>query len=504
MRGATRQSQSGGRGDALFGALPALGALAALLAYGALAAFPGLGRAPVRWSAPASAAAFGLAQLLFPASQPRRAQLLCPLNWALAAFFMQLVVLPLLVCVWGPDYGALTALPGPGAIDASLVVSIVSFAAFSAGCSVAAPSTIAANEARPPPGPPSAFLVLAYAAVGSLGLVVGFGSFLQLPALLADPAKMAQAGAEMEGTLQGAASTFLRPFLLNAVVMAWCLWIDRRGALSGRPARWALSAAAVLAVLLIGASYSFNRAAFVVPLVAMAAVYSARVRRISVPALLAGGAVLGALALASGTFRAGSATAEDLAKTSSAREAVLDLSDLSTQLQVYGNAPQFTAFLLEQAERSPGLFNPRVLAGSVLSPVPILGKGFRDESGFVVYNRLIYGRTTEFIDQVIPFEAEVYLCLGPLGLLGAFGLLGFAVGRLQRRFERAGPSYERFAVQFVAIWLAFLVQGALSSLAQVVVFFLWPVYGYALLRLIASPWAGCGAATGGFVQPVNR
>jgi hypothetical protein len=300
-------------------------------------------------------------------------------------------------------------------------------------------------------------------------------------AALAEPARFSAISDEQQGTLGGAASTFLRPFLLGAIVMAWCRWIDRGGSGSPRLVRVAVTNATAVAVVIVGATYSFNRAAFLVPLLAMAAAYSVHVGRLSLGVLAVLGSLLAGLAWVQGQYRTSDLKAAELARSDSARSQVFLSGDLGTQVQVYANAPQFAAFLLEAVERNNEHFGPGVLLGSLLSPVPIVGKGFRDSSGGVIYNRLIYS-SIDSADQIIPFEAEVYLCLGPAGLAAAFLLMGVVIARLQRSFDRAATAFDSYALQYTSMWVIFLVQGSLAAVSQTFVFFLWPIYGYALYR----------------------
>lgn len=468
--------------SAWFGLVPVLGAVAALNAYAGLAAFPSMTRPSVPLAAPLAAAAFAALQLALPACRPTRHHLLSPLNWVLLAFFLQIVAVPLLVAWQGPAVGTLSYLPGERAIDRSIVLSVVAFAAFSLGYSL---STRRCAPASRPALRIPAVLIALYFGLGGLGLLLRFHSVGEMIGSFTDPSRFRDASVEVQGSLRGAAGTFLRPFLLTAIVMAWCAWIDRRGPVaSARVARWAPTIGAAVGVAIVGATYSFNRAAFVVPLVAMAATYSVHVRRLSFPTLAATASFLAVLAIVPGRYRAANMTAAELAQSKVARREVFvpEEHDLRDQVQVYATAPQFTGYLLEASERSNEKFTPGVLAASLLSPVPIVGKAFRESSGPAIYNRLIYGNTG-IADQNIPFEGEVYLCLGPAGLLAAFALIGLAVERLQRSFARAASAFDSYALQFTGVWIAFLVPGSLAAMAQIFVFFFWPIYGYALLRL---------------------
>lgn len=459
--------------------LPALGALLALLGYVLFFAFPPA-RAEMPVSAPLAAGAFALFQLVFPVTRPCREHILSPLNWAVFAFFLQLVVMPLTIVWAGMESGTLPHLPGMPFVEKSMLLSIVSFGAFSCGYALSARAGRGAAPAEPPRLPP--WLIAAYVAVGIAGILLRFGSFGSMFATLADPGKFAAAPAEAD-SFQAAASTFLRPFVIGGSIMAWCVWIERRGAQASALVRLLSTLLVAVAVILVGATYAINRGSFIVPLVALAAAYSVHVRRLSIGALGTTAALLLLLAIVSGQYRSGEATTAELVESRQKREDVLVPKELGAEVQVYASAPQFAAFLLEAGERGEQRFSPRVLLASLLYPVPILGKPFRDESGPAIYNRLIYGEA-DILDQIIPFEAEVWLCLGPSGLLLAFLALGIAMARLQRAFDRAQGAFDSYAVQFMAVWAGFLIQGSLAVVSQVFVFFGWPIYTYLLLR----PW----------------
>ncbi|HWS95517.1 MAG TPA: hypothetical protein VN620_03450, partial [Candidatus Methylomirabilis sp.] len=54
---------------------------------------------------------FFLVQWILPACRPVSGKLICPWNWALLVFFLQLVLLPLSVLASGPSLGVLPFLP---------------------------------------------------------------------------------------------------------------------------------------------------------------------------------------------------------------------------------------------------------------------------------------------------------------------------------------------------------------------------------------------------------
>src|SRR5271156_1066147 len=79
-----------------------------------------------------SAFVFFLVQGFLPACRPVSAKLLCPWNWALFVFFLQLVLLPLSVLLFGPSQGVLPFLPSDRAINLAMLINTAAFVAFCA------------------------------------------------------------------------------------------------------------------------------------------------------------------------------------------------------------------------------------------------------------------------------------------------------------------------------------------------------------------------------------
>ncbi|GEJ58163.1 hypothetical protein [Anaeromyxobacter diazotrophicus] len=463
-----------------------IAAVGALCAYALLLVASSSRGAEMPVAAPFAAGAFAFFQLIFPATRPRRDHVLSPLNWAVLAFFLQLVAMPLMISCVGMSRGTLPYLPSAPAVEKSLLLSILAFGAFSGGYAFLERGGRGAGARESARLRLPRLLVAAYVVMGVAGILLRFGSFGAMFATLGDPEKFWSGTPATETTLADAASTFLRPFLIGGIVMAWCAWIEQRGARASRLARLLASALAAAAMILVGATYAFNRGSFVVPLVALAAAYSFHVRRLSMGALVSMALLLLGLSAVFGQYRRGEATPAELLEGGGQRENVLPKDPLG-EVQVYGSAPQFAGFLLEAGERGERRFSPRVLLGSLMYPVPVLGKPFREESGPVIFNRLIY-RESDIVDQIIPFQAEVWLSLGPVGLLAAFLLLGALLARLQRAFDAAQTTFDSYAIQFTAIWATFLIQGSLAVVSQVFVYFALPIYGYMLVRRWLRRW----------------
>jgi hypothetical protein len=192
--------------------------------------------------------------------------------------------------------------------------------------------------------------------------------------------------------------------------------------------------------------------------------------------------VLGMVLLAGGrTVRNAGAPFSKVLTDASTREAVLRQVNLSDEIQIYTVAPQALGYLLDGTDFGRHPRYGKTLVSSAMYPVPVLGGPFRSSSGTVVYNRLVYGRSGN-LDQVVPFQGELFLDFTFPGVLVAYLGLGFLVARVQRSFERSRTAFNAFAFQYSAVWLGFLVIGSLAVVSQVVIYFFGPVAAYAALR----------------------
>ena len=166
----------------------------------------------------------------------------------------------------------------------------------------------------------------------------------------------------------------------------------------------------------------------------------------------------------------------------SALKRIVNNSDFNEELQTYAGGPQFLAFLLQDTHYARDLHHGKTLVSSAMSPVPVVGAQFRPSSGVTFYNELVYG-SADCVDQIIPFQGELFINFHLPGVLLGFFLLGVSIRWLQGRFDRAPTALQAFAWQYGAIWLAFLVAGGVAGASQVFVFFFWPIYALAA-------WAG--------------
>jgi hypothetical protein len=425
---------------------------------------------------------YGSAMYVFPTFRPRRDHVLSPATWAIGLFGLWMVVCPVLVAFFGPVRSVLPTLPPSGAMDRALMMTSAAFVAFCASFALTYERSI--RRPRDPSSdwfgsllPP--WLPILFVCLGLSGLLLSFGSPGDLLAYLTSPNR-ARAVAAEEATYRGLVGLILRPFLGFGLIAMWCRSIDssRR---PGGPARLSMLLLLVVTVLSYG-TFGFNRASIVYPLLGILAVYNARVRRLGVAALLTVAALSLVLFGSIGIYRSGSATADQFFGTSG-RLAIQEGFDLNEEIQVYGAAPQFLAFVMTQAEAFSPRWGGAILSG-IASPVPVLGESFREASGTGLYNRWIYG-AFDVRDQVIPFAGELFIDLRIVGVLVGFLVLGAIVARVQVGFVRTTTALGAFVSQYVGMWLAFPIVGSAEVVSQIFVYFMWPVYlsiGYSLFR----------------------
>jgi hypothetical protein len=197
--------------------------------------------------------------------------------------------------------------------------------------------------------------------------------------------------------------------------------------------------------------------------------------------VLAAVLALGALTVAR-AYRASDYTITQAITDSKARSAVFSNASVSHEVEIYTSAPQYLGFLLDGTGYGAHPHYGRTLFSSAIFPVPRLGRPFRDTSGVEIFNRQIYGPRTHQADQVTPFEGELFLDFTLPGVLIGYALIGLAIAKLQRAFERARDAFESYAWQYVAIWVGFLAVGSLAVFTQIALYFFWPLLAYALLR----------------------
>lgn len=437
------------------------------------------------YTALAAATAYTASQWLAPSCRLRLHPSLTPVKLSMLLFLLKLVVLPTLLMTTIPALGVLAAMPSHASMEWMLVIDLVAFVAFclAVGLAPAAPvhkDGLLSILARAP----SRSTIFSFAALGVLGLGLTFGSFGGLTEYFLHPSSNAEIDKRLEGTWRGLIGTFLQPFLAFSFILLWSRAVDRGGR-HGVGKTAALTALTIIGITFANLTFSFNRAAFVFPVFCVVAVFSSRVRRIPLWWLAAVVAAVAPALLMIGDYRStpmyGSEFVSDPGSGHSS------LQDLSDEVQVYGSAPQFPGYVLEQLGWGDKLYRGSTLVASVLSPMPVLGKSFRELSGATLYNRVIYG-VPGIEDQIIPFSTELFLNFHVAGVAVGFFLLGLFVGTAERRFEAAGSCFAAFAIQYVALWAAVMCIWSLAVFSQILIYFCGPIYLYIAVGYLA-PWA---------------
>jgi hypothetical protein len=435
-----------------------------------------------------SAFTFALVLSWRPACRPRTATPLCPWNWALLVFFVQLTGMPLLITLLGPEPGQLPELPSAFAINLAMVVNSVAFVAFawvfSSYAAGSEPEGSAmtsrlqgrfANRRAIPNKVIGAFAIL-----GIIGVFLTFGNLGVLREYFNNPIGYVENLFDLNSTWRGFGGVLFKPFLGFAVIMAWCKWLDHGG--KERP-WWQRSAVALIVILAVVFSYSmftYNRGSIAVPLVGLAAIVFAQRDKATVRLM----ALLGVLFLAVmplyEAYRGAKVLGEDLLQDRDSWDPIISQLNLSNKVQVYGAAPQYLGFLLERSHwgRTPHWGGATI--SSILSPVPILGKPFRASSGASIYNNFIYGNP-EMHDQIVPFQGETFLDFHIFGVIAGYSFLGWIAFRLQRAFDRSKSFLEVFMWQYLSVWTFFLIFGSISVVSMVYIYFLGPFFAYFLL-----------------------
>jgi hypothetical protein len=394
---------------------------------------------------------------------------LSPKNWALFLFYVHLLVAPLLGMVFGFEAGTLTRLPDVQRINEAMWLSAGVHLCFVIGVDFANRN---AWPLRRLPEFSLEFeraLAFVFCGLGALGLALTFGSiggFLQYITVPETHAIMLQA----PPTVQGALGTFLRPFLPFGLILLWSTRVQRH---SSSLSLWSTLA---LLVALIPATASYNRASMVGPVLTVLAAYSHSVGTLSTKTVVTIGAALLLTAVAFGSYRNANLAGPD----TPVRASTSNFEEANAFLQVYGEGPQFVGFLLEQIEHEP-LHLGRSLVGSLLYPVPVLGKDFRDVSGVHFYNRLIYGQDG-IVDQVIPASGEWLLNFHLLGVAIFFAALGFLIQQFQQLYIVAPTAFIAASHFYIGMWLAFPIAGSVAVVSQMLVYSFWPFYAYFGLR----------------------
>jgi hypothetical protein len=319
-------------------------------------------------------------------------------------------------------------------------------------------------------------------------LFFAFGSFSNLAEYFSDPAGYLSQVAGVSDKLGPAAGNFLRPFLGSCVVLLWCRWLDRKRSHKTKGFGNVATTVAIVAVCLSNATFNYNRGSIVVPLVAMFAVIVSGPSRVPWRTVVSAAVILLVVLLLAplyAVYRSNTFTAQEVFNDPSVRDLMANKVELTEMIQDYGGAPQFLGFFLENDGWGAHPQWGKVLVSSALSPLPILGKPFRENSGTAIFNRMIYGGA-DIADQNAQFQGEAFLDFHLAGVLAGFSLLGWIAFKFQTAFTQSHSFFELFIWQYFSVWTFFLIFGSLLVTSQIFIYFCWPFYLYFINRSLHS------------------
>ena len=424
----------------------------------------------------AAAAVCILVQSFLPRARFRANNYFSPVNVALALLHLKILVVPVLLMTCGYSNKILALTASQTSIEGAIAIDTVAYAAFCVGLHFASGRTPAPGQfslLKALGATPSKSFILVFAGLGLAGLFLTFGSVGRFIEYFSDPAAVVETkeGASM-GEFLG---TMLRPFFAFALVTWWARIADenRQNGSLWRPVAAGFAAAAGITVANL--TFSFNRGAVVFPLLSLAAIYSLRVRRIPPVRTSIGLACCVPILLAIGSFRANSQL--NRIAPNATREIDVSTAEFTESVLVYSGGPQLTAVFYENLDWGTKLYGGVTLVSSILSPIPILGKGFREDGGPVVYNRAIYG-SSGVDDQIPPFSAELFGNFHVAGVVAGFAGLSLLLASLEAWLFAVRSTFGAFVIHYIAVWGAMLCVWSLSVYVQILFYFLGPVYLY--------------------------
>ena len=285
-------------------------------------------------------------------------------------------------------------------------------------------------------------MVLIFALLGLVGLALAFHSPGALRSYFSHASGHVGLQQQTGGGISKVASLVLRSFLQYAIVIPWCVWLDR-----ARPSGWRLWGSIILVGVLVAvaeATFSYNRGSIAAPLVALLAVLGARRLRLRLPVLLVIGLVAFSVLAVARTYRNSSYTIAQAVSNSKARSSLIAHTNLSREVQIYANAPQYLGYFLDREDYGAHPTYGLTVLSSILSPVSRLGTPFRTTSGPTLFNRQIYGPGSKQKDQIVPFQGELFLDFAYPGVFVGYLLLGMLAISLERGFQRGGEALRAY------------------------------------------------------------
>lgn len=417
-----------------------------------------------------------LVQCFLPRARFRANHYFSPVNVALALLHIKLLVVPVVLMTCGYENKIMALTASTRSIEGAILIDTIAYLAFCLGLQFAPSGPVKPGRFSLLPAlsqTPSSAYVVAFAGLGLVGLFLTFGSIDRFIQYFSDPASIVdpQAGASW-GEFFG---TILRPFFAFSLVTWWSRVADRSQETGDTWRPVVTGLAAVVGITIANLTFGFNRGAVVFPLVSLIAVYSARIRRIPPVLTLAAVVCFVPVLMAVGSFRGKSQLAQVAPNAS--RDIEVSTSELTESILVYCGGPQLTAVFYESLDWGDRLWGGTTLVSSVMSPIPILGKGFRDTSGPVVYNHAIYG-VSGIDDQIPAYVAELFGNFHVAGVVAGFVALSLLLAMFESWLQAVKSTFGAFIIQYIAVWGALLSVWSVSVYVQILFYFLGPVYLY--------------------------
>jgi len=430
---------------------------------------------------------FSFVQILLPRCRPRPEHYLTPLNWFVLVFFSQLLILPMVIVLFGAQPGTLPFLPSDQAMNAALFLNLSAYVCMGVSFSWM-DGRLENREEIPSPGGNQAGLswmwALIFFSVGLIGLILKYSSVDRFIGFISDPLSRASLVEDLEGRVTGALSTFMIPFLPWTFVILWEK-LFKQGDGDRSRKHFALPTVIIGFFLLasIFVNTAMNRNPLFVATLSLMAVYSIFCRPIRLYVLLILGVMSFVVIPLLGILRNYNISSLMVVLNESPWR-LADGARLSMEnIQVYGAGPQFLGYMIENIDFETELFFGKSILASILQPLPILGRPFRDISSVRIYNEMIYGSGVDIEDQIVPFQGELFMNFHLPGIIVGFFLLGIVLAFLNRKFLSSLTPAEGYAWFFVSLWILFLITGSSAVVSQMFIFTLWPAYAvFVVLR----------------------
>jgi hypothetical protein len=439
------------------------------------------------WGAPLSLLSFALGLYVVRPARLEARMLVNPHNLTLLWFAGATIIAPISVLIFGFTQGPLPGLPDVHYSNAAIGLYNISFWSYLIGYSLHKPHK-STNYSHRVGGAGGGYtlqssLLLIFSFLGLSGIFLRFGSIGELLAFFGDTRNIAVTASLASLTPAQVVGNLLRPCAFFGMIALWANWRVKQGTDSS-PLIAILTTVWIFVTVMF--NLSFNRGALVITFLVVAAVIDAKIRRIRHITVVFVGCALWVGLVVLGEVRGSSSKVVDALNDISVGEQVVKEGKISDSLQVYLGGPQFLGYLLAEIKEGYTFRLGSSIVASMLFSVPIIGENFRPHAGVTLYNEMIYGKTSGFLDQIIPSQGEVWLNFGIIGFLPAYLGFGLAVSVLQHRFLAAASS-DSAAVMVCWLLLGYwFSMGAIGSIAAVSQFFIYQAPPIIIFLLVSN------------------